>query len=168
MESNHTAEGIRTSRGGIRRLVVAGVVLGCSWTAAAFGASTLGVDCDQDGNEFLSRNIPAEKISVSVVDLTADESVVGIERSLDEVGGSDESIAPLLYLAPRVASILEDVFDEDSANTDPTATTRSSSVSPLADSADELIAPQSTEADSAIHALSPILRIQREMYRTDI
>lgn len=166
MEPNNSIEGFARSQAGICRFALA--LLACSWGATAFGASSLNIDCDRSANGYLSRSAASDELSVSMVDLTADDSTVGLERSIDDAVDADESIAPLLYLAPRVASILDDVFDEDKSAAGPIPATQKPSVAPMADSADEPAVKQHDVENSLIEVHPALMRIQREMYRTDI
>ena len=145
-------------------LVTAVLLLGSAVSGTALAASSLNLDC-AGKNHFMEHSahadeLSASELSVNVVDLTDTDSNV----SLAEEGpdGSDESLAPLLYLAPRVASILEDVFDaEEDAVEAPTT------LAPMAERSDE-DAPVVTETEDTLEVQPALLRIHRQMYRTDI
>ncbi len=175
MEPNDSTMRFTRPGTGIRRLAVAAALLACTWTATAFGASSLHTDCDhRAAKDFLSPSAPKDELSVSVVDLTDDDSAIGLERSIDEGADAEGSIAPLLYLAPRVESILDDVFHEGSDKTDSAAAAQKTSLAPMADmgdigdNVDEPTVPQSPEVENALEVQPALMRIQREMYRTDI
>ena len=172
MEPIDSTMRITKPRTGIRRLAVAAALLACTWTATAFGASSLHTDCDhRAAKDFLSPSAANDELSVSVVDLTDDDSDIGLERSIDQAANAEESIAPLLYLAPRVESILDDVFHEGSDKTDNAASAQKTSLAPMADTGDkvdESAVPQSPDVENALEVQPALMRIQREMYRTDI
>ncbi len=175
MEPIDRAGGIPT-RADVGRLTVAVALIALS--GGALAASSFGVDCDRSGADLLTTTeSAADELSVSVVDLTDDESAIGINTTLDDAADADSSAAPLLFLAPRVASIVEDVFGDSRAGRDLVLPrradiSRSRSIAPLADSADEPSEPPSAKPESGLEAqpaAKPALpRIQREMYRTDI
>ena len=112
-----------------------------------------------------------QSLTVEVVDLT-DVS----ESSAEASDGLTESAAPWLFLTPRVASILQDVFgDNDGSNAKTAAETvepeaqadrKDTATSPVADN----IRPsQVGEPESPLYEHNAILpRFQRQMYRTDI
>ena len=111
-----------------------------------------------------------------MVDLTDDDSAIGLERPIEEAFNAEEAIAPLLYLAPRVESILDDVFHEGSDKSDLGAAQKTShapmadigDTGDMGDSIDEPAVQQSPDAENALEVQPALMRIQREMYRTDI
>ena len=142
---------------GSRRMAATVMLLGSS--AVALGASS--VDCDRSTRD-LSSN---DELAVTVVDLTDGETNIGIERSLDAASADDESIAPHLYLTPRIASILDDVFQEESATSDQST---DAAMTPIAGSDEASKAPQPDTDDPTVDVQPAIIRLHREMYRTDI
>lgn len=112
-------------------------------------------------------DLPGAAPVVTFVDLS------GIDVTDGTADRDSEADSPLLFLAPRVASILEDVFgsnknasaDEDSD--DPGTRERPKDVSsPVAGTAD---APEQAEGKADLYEDDVILpRFQRQMYRTDI
>lgn len=151
------------------RLALATLVVGLGGTGSALGATTGPVPCERNP-AFFDKTIDDRDLTVAPVDLSKSETVADFERAADQKRTSaDASLAPLLYLAPRVESILDDVFDQesDAAETAEAVEESGQSVAPIADSstpnADEL----STEAQP-LDVEPALLRIQREMYRTDI
>ena len=142
-------------------------------SAAALAASHLDINCmesavlhSNDGHEGL--------LEIDVVDLTTSATADMEElRNPAGVAVDDETSAPHLFLGPRVATIVRDVFGEeessestelvevDELGTAPT-------LSPLAERA-EPASDQSDDTGVAIEdaGYSP-LSIHQEMYRTDI
>ena len=138
--------------------------LACGGTATA--APCADSDCDLGRVEGL-----LNPLTVRPVDLAdtapPDEAVIP--------AGATESLAPLLFLAPRVTSILEDVFEADAG-----ASAAESAVAALGDGA----APEAplrspvAETDGAASGArksspetdqaSVLPKYQRQMYRTDI
>ncbi|MEX2494875.1 MAG: hypothetical protein WD448_02235 [Woeseia sp.] len=110
-----------------------------------------------------------------VVDLVDLSDVDNSLDAADPATGQPDSL--MLFLAPRVVNILEDVFrDSKIAAADDASDTESrwqgqgekDSSSPLAGNTDS---PDQADAepDSAMYETDPILpRLQRQMYRTDI
>ena len=137
----------------------AALLLGITLSGTALAASSLSLDCHGKKKDFMAEPAPTSELSVNVVDLTDTET--NLEQAAE---GDDESLAPLLYLAPRVASILDDVFEGDEEDT---AVTEPATMAPMAESSDDA-APVTTEADDALTVQPALLRIHRQMYRTDI
>lgn len=139
-------------------IATAALLLGTTLSGTALAASSLSLDCHGKKKDFMAEPASASELSVNVVDLTDTEA--NLEQAAE---GDDESLAPLLYLAPRVASILDDVFEgeEDTAVTEP------ATMAPMAESSDDAAAV-TTEADDTLTVQPALLRIHRQMYRTDI
>jgi hypothetical protein len=137
-------------------------------SSAAIAASSFEIDCGELGSP---RSAPADvtdKLDFRVVDLTS-----GAESGLDDLEGltsaDDASAAPHLYLGPRVANIVRDVFGDTNPDR-PAAVAGPLGVGleALAESnRDTNEAAVETDVDDDDAPYSP-LRIHREMYRTDI
>ena len=136
------------------------------WSSPGLAAAHAAVDCDQVAHNLQSLDI--DRLAVETVDLA---SVSGSPESSDDPA---ESVSPLLFLTPRVASILQDVFGdsdeaEPAANEEaaqsPAAMQPQPATSPVVDNANpvELAAPSGMYEHAAI-----LPRFQRQMYRTDI
>lgn len=149
---------------------VAAILLAISYGAAASNSFD---DCDPM-TEAVDAHAAVPSLSVRIVDLdtSADGNSLGAATDRDE--GDRDSVAPLLYLTPRVNSIVRDVFtvagssdstDELSQTIDPEA----AAPPPIAGSTrhrpDEEIETVAEEDDDLRPELS---RLQRRMYRTDI
>lgn len=85
-------------------------------------------------------------------------------------GGDEPGKVPYLYLTPRVATILENVFGDESAAGEfdapdtATADEEGEATSPVVENVERPLSPQTPSFDSS--AILP--RFQRQMYRTDI
>lgn len=100
--------GIRTAR------LAAGVVLALAAPQALFAASNLGSGCDSVARVLQSVDIPVETLTVDIVDHMPEDHGV-----LDPVIGHEhDPTAPLLFLTPRVAHIMQDVFSDTDRATD--------------------------------------------------
>jgi hypothetical protein len=113
------------------------------------------------------RSLNVDSLTVEVVDLS------DVSASPESSDNLTESVAPLLFLTPRVATILQDVFDDsDRAKpvADPVLATDSpkkqeAAASPVVDNA----GAERTEPSLPMYEHAAILpRFQRQMYRTDI
>lgn len=145
-------------------VLLVGSVLG-STIASAAGYSA---PCDVRKSSTASADSTA--LNITVVDLTEEASADLREmRDIKEATADDddaESKAPPLYLAPRVESIVRQVFSETEADTAPTQ-----AMPPLADSHGSDVVHDAEEDDADYGLDEPLyspLRIYREMYRTDI
>lgn len=146
----------------LRGLALLSLACGGTVPAAPCGA----VDCDIPGAESLLH--PLTLRPVDLADATAADEAVG-------PAAATQSLAPLLFLTPRVTSILEDVFEADagaeaaepvSAAGDDGVAPEASRSSPVAetDGAASAARDSSPETDHA----SVLPKYQRQMYRTDI
>ncbi len=145
----------------ISGLSVLAVVLMLSATAHA--ASSFVVPCDQFGRELKSLELPAGALTVDVVDHTPTDP-----DAIDEQSAITDSVAPVLYLTPRVANILRDVFGttaEELPQKLPNERPAQASSSPLADSDEKSAAVEPVDAGNET---SDLPRFQQQMLRTDI
>lgn len=140
----------------------ASLILLVAWCGAAQGATESVVRCDKQVRDLTSLKVSSEALSVSTVDHTNPED-------LETQTETTEANAPFLYLAPRVANLLRDVFQmaEEDKRADMADEAPSS---PVADSVDNNA--QDTQRDGiepAIRSNDEILpRYQLQMYRKDI
>ena len=141
------------------------VALGLSGLAAA--ATHPPTYCESNP-AFFDQQTDGE-LTVSKVDLGKNDVKDFNDSDEEQQAKTDAALAPLLYLAPRVESILDDVFEDDQSDTSAEAEkTVNGSIAPVADTSapsnDEVVPAEPQEVD-----IRPVLlRIQREMYRTDI
>jgi hypothetical protein len=136
-----------------------------AWSTPALAAAHAVAGCDK-GAQGLER-LDIDHLRLEAVDLS--------DVSPENPDTLHESVAPVLFLTPRVASILQDVFgDSDAARhaEDSAAAVKSApeqqeepASSPVVDNA-----PGGSEpAASPMYEHAAILpRFQRQMYRTDI
>lgn len=139
------------------------------WSPPATAAAHAAVGCDKTAQDLRSLRVD-DALRIESVDLS---DVAG--SSEDTADDLTESVAPLLFLTPRVASILQDVFgDSDAAATDASAvevetagpTREDAASSPVVDNA---ASGRAQPAASPMYENAAILpRFQRQMYRTDI
>jgi hypothetical protein len=136
-----------------------------AWSPAGLAAAHAAVGCDRTAQELQSLDIGA--LRVAEVDLS------DVSGSPESSASLTESVAPLLFLTPRVASILEDVFgDSDRSRQAATSATAAPEPqkpvsSPVVDNgaAEDRVEP----VVSPMYEHAAILpRFQRQMYRTDI
>ncbi len=150
--------------------IAATLLLSAGWSAVAHGATNSVVRCNKEARELTSLNVSREALSADRVDLVTNESE---PASLEAQSSANDANAPLLYLTPRVANLLRDVFQTTGDEAPVTATDELPS-SPLADSVnnrlDENDFPdKSDDIPPAISVEEEILpRFQQQMYRKDI
>ncbi|HLU06576.1 MAG TPA: hypothetical protein VKZ91_08470 [Woeseiaceae bacterium] len=159
------------ARGSTRSLLGAAAscvaLLAMAWASPGLAAARTSVGCDKVAQELQSLDI--DTLTIEVVDLS--DVSQSPERS-DELA---DSVAPLLFLTPRVATILEDVFSD---SVEPEAVEHEKitqaretkdakpATSPVVDNAN---APDMDASASPMYENAAILpRFQRQMYRTDI
>jgi len=158
---------------------LAGVLLlVCGWSATALAATSPTSNCWEISRNLQSLETPVVELSIMLVDLPEAEVEMGLIDAREPIGsiGSD-STAPLLFLTPRVASMLREVFDDvnDAEANDGQAVRpanadlkRDSTLPPIAEgSTDQSSLPSLEDAESPPR-IQTIPRFQRPMYRTDI
>ena len=132
--------------------------------ATAQAASSSLVPCDQVGRDLKSLEVPVNSLTLAVVDRAPMNPVAADPDAIDEQTAVTDSVAPVLYLTPRVTNILRDVFGT-AAEELPLETPEQPSSSPVAGSEDPSDAVEPADAGNATRDLP---RFQRQMFRTDI
>ncbi len=132
--------------------------------ATAQAASSSLVPCDQVGRDLKSLEVPVNSLTLAVVDTAPMNPVAADPDAIDEQTAVTDSVAPVLYLTPRVTNILRDVFGT-AAEELPLETPEQPSSSPVAGSEDPSDAVEPADAGNATRDLP---RFQRQMFRTDI
>jgi len=138
-------------------VVAATLVLSAGWSTAALGATSSLLPCDQVARDLTSLEVTVAALSIDLVDHVTtelDSAKLAIESD------TTDSMAPLLYLTPRVATIMRDIF-ASAANNQSLDRNKNLQASPLADRVEET---QSAADEIEID----LPRFQRQMYRTDI
>jgi hypothetical protein len=138
-----------------------------AWSSPGLAAAHAAVGCDRTAQDL--KSLDAGPLRIEGVDLS---DVAGSPESSDNL---TESVAPLLFLTPRVASILEDVFgDSDGAKRVAKATPVKADPEQQKPASSPVVDNASTQ-DRAAPVASPMYehaailpRFQRQMYRTDI
>lgn len=140
--------------------------------ASAAGYST---PCDvRDTGPEHAKHVAEPTLNITVVDLTDDAAadMKELNRAPTSADDATDKSAPLLFLAPRVETIVREVFanEEDAMDED-----TGRSMPPLADVQEVELKPLATDEDDDVFEVFPSdvegyspLRIYREMYRTDI
>jgi hypothetical protein len=158
-------------RTGHRRIagLAATLALCTGLSATALGATTTS-ECDDLISNLRGLEAPVEAFSVTTVDHVSIEPIPSDIELLDAQSASSETAAPFLFLTPRVASVLRDIFDVSSAMDDLDASSEASS-SPIAETnripdISELL-DQSDSAGTTDNEIN-LPRFQQRMFRTDI
>lgn len=133
-------------------------------SSASFAASPSIVPCDQVGRDLKSLEVPATALTVDRVDHPPADPVAANPDAIDEQTAVTDSIAPILYLTPRVSSIVRDVFGTPSEEL-PEQTPLQPSTSPVADTDQKA---ESVESADVENDSSDLPRFQQQMYRKDI
>lgn len=170
---------------------LAGALLCFAAPHVALGAVGLGSGCDSIARQLTSTEIRDEILTIDMVDHMAEDH--GAADAI--IGHEDDPTAPLLFLTPRVAHILQDVFgDTETADAKPAPMERVRQIMLAANAAAKAEALQpatkaavtgggetAAEYDAAAEpAISPgplvetfydvdtLPRFQQRMYRNDI
>jgi len=150
--------------------IVATATLCAGWSASALSATTTEIECDSVIRDLKRLQVSVEALSVRHVDhVSIEPDPSGIEL-LHAQDASSETVAPFLYLTPRVATLLRDIFDATREIRDQDGF-REISSSPIAeyDRVSEILeilddagpaAPANDEIDLPL--------FQQRMFRTDI
>ncbi len=155
-----------------RRLLMAALIAGVGWGASALAATTNKADCDAHVRPADVLESPLAALSIIPVDHVSIEVENSAIDDLETDQPVSDRAAPYLYLTPRVASVLRDIFDFARDDVELETEAQEDSVSsPLAEAEDEIDTTKfryealpSPAADDE-HDL-PLL--QRQMFRTDI
>jgi len=152
--------------------IVATLLLLAGINSTALGASDPAVNCDRDVRKLTSLDVADESLLVNTVDHTSD---IGDTTGLDVIDSRidiDNSPAPYLYLTPRVANLLRDVFRSVektalSTDRDPVQS------SPLADHVEADIEKEPGHGDKVVPVVGleedeVVPSFQQQMYRKDI
>lgn len=143
-----------------------------AWSISALAAS--GPACDNSGHRLQTLNVSVEALAPETVEhVGVVAETTAVPAPPDAV---NEAIAPLLYLTPHIAAILNSVF-ESSDNTAPDRPQPSpgpvteTSKAPTAASAPQATASDTDDGSAPANAVfrsDDIARFQRQMYRKDI
>ena len=155
-------------------------MLGGAWCSTALGATVSTAACDRTA-DLRSLDVPASDLSANVVGHIAVEPGNANDESLDARPAQAESTAPILFLAPRVAIILRNVFSAVAIETrpldsrDPTKSFATESLSqdesplsPVAGDASQTDSSELIDPALAGAELEATPHFQRQMFRTDI
>ena len=155
-----------------RSLLLATLIAAVGWGASALGATTNKADCDPQVRPAEVIESPLAALSIIPVDhpsIEVENSTIG-ELEADQAGG--DRATPYLYLTPRVASVLRDIFDLAREDVELETDVQEDSVSsPLAETEEDTSANKyrseslPTPGVEEEHDLS---LLQRQMFRTDI
>lgn len=155
------------------------VLVPASWCATALGATAATTACDLTA-DLRSLEVPVSDLSANVGGHIAVEPGDDDDESLNTLPAQAGSAAPILYLAPRVAVILQNVFSAVAIETPPLESpdtaqslatqSLSQDESPLSPVAGDVSQADSSELiDPASAAeVEAVPRFQRQMFRTDI
>jgi len=140
------------------------------WSVSALAAS--GPACDNSGHRLQTLNVSVQALAAEPVDhIGATTESAAAPQPADTV---NQAIAPLLYLTPHIAAILNSVFEcTDVARQEPVTRELVPEASKPATAAS---APQATASDveddttpvTSAFRNDDIARFQRQMYRKDI
>ena len=156
------------------------LVLGTAWCATALGATGPTTVCDRAA-DLRSLEVPVSDLSTNVVGHIAVEPGDDNDESLNALPAQAGSAAPILYLAPRVAVILQNVFSAVAIETPPldspdqaqsfateSLSQDESRGSPVAADASQPDSSELTDPASGSAKVEAVPHFQRQMFRTDI
>ena len=157
---------------------LAGVgLLVCAWSVPGLAATDSMVDCGELTGNAESFEIRHDALSFEPVDHIATEEHSATADAIDVAPESVETPTPVLYLTPRVAAILRNVFGSEIDGIDTsTGTETAASVdeltrepdAPIADSADLVDGEEIVPPATLLERSEDARRFQQQMYRTDI
>lgn len=159
-------------------VLAAGLAVASAYSTPSIASTDSVVECEQIGGQGTSADIGPPALSFEAVDHIATEDPGVVETPIDTPQETSETPTPVLYLTPRVASILRDVFGseiEGSSRPIPNPSkheARSTEpVAPIADRTESSDAPESEEISHPVPLIDEaedLRRFKPEMYRTDI
>lgn len=153
-------------------ITLTGVVL-LGWSAA-FGATSFETDCDEVSRDLQRLEITMDELEVDAVDHMAVTEDVVDRQSLDTTEAAVGAAAPVLYLTPRVATILREVFGTSVDDGTGQEANEAPAELPVAEEseADDVAAdPESAELTAPVTLIDQseeLPQFQRQMFRKDI
>ena len=149
------------------------LVMMAGWSNLAQAAASSVVSCDGEVRDLASLDVSTEALTVNRVDHPASDSEPASLETVEAQSDINDVNAPFLYLTPRVADLLRNVFQsagDDNAVREP----RSVPSSPVADRQPKPAGKsESMERDNEVkpsvgvnEGILP--RFQQQMYRKDI
>lgn len=140
-------------------------------SGAAFGATNSESGCDEISRDFQRLDVTLDALEVDAVDHMPVTNEVVDSQSLDTTETTEGAAAPVLYLTPRVATILREVFgtgvDEDPREEAAAAETPVAEDTEVDDPADAEAA-EMTAPVTLIDQTEELPQFQRQMFRKDI
>ncbi|HZD51893.1 MAG TPA: hypothetical protein VE175_02495 [Woeseiaceae bacterium] len=151
---------------------------GCLMWLMALAGTASAAPCVPGDHRMQDRQIPELTAAPMLPGLMFRAVDLGETQDIEAPeGGLTESMAPVLFLAPRVTSILEEVFGDSEAGGSlvkhPTVADEDTDAAPSLGDAEAEDDPARygplSQADNAVHVPKYELpKYQRQMYRTDI
>jgi hypothetical protein len=163
----------RTGINNFSHALAAALVLAAGWSTVAQGAANSVVSCDGEIRKLSSLDVSSEALVANRVDHPASESIPASLETVEAEANVSNVSAPLLYLTPRVADLLRDVF-QTSNTTDLQSGSDESHSSPVADQPNNRTEEidrleQGDKVDPVLGVNEEILpRFQQQMFRKDI
>ena len=156
------------------------MALGGAWMNPAFASAGAETRCDQSVDSPQLLNIPAENLTIKVVDHGAASSLAAGDSSVDDPIDDDDTAANPLDVRPRVEIMLRRIFDEPQLRAPETPQTEDVDArhAPLtvdkSNNGEENAATVEGSDSNAVTTALPgvtgddLVRFKRQMYRTDI
>ena len=154
------------------------VLLGCTVTVTALGATQSAENCKDISISLKSLDTPEAGLSITLVDLPSNDAELGLVEPLDADEIASTATVPFLFLTPRVESMLREVFDDETPNENAVnrrseshtmgGATRVAPLPRIAEGSTDQPHLSSLQETDITAADESIPRFQHSMYRTDI
>ncbi len=147
------------------------------WSVPGLAATSSLAECDGLSAELADPSLSPDMLTIDVVDHIAANEPASADDAIDASPANPAAPVSVLYLTPRVASILRDVFGSDidgvetAADADELDVDTDAARAPIAESVENTDvndAGEITPPVSLIEQSEDIRRFQQQMYRTDI
>jgi len=135
-------------------------LLAIGWCAVSLAASNSIAPCDAVGKDLRSLEIPVNELNADTVDHMPASG--GMDDTLDARSVDSANAAPRLFLTPRVASILREVFGADSDSD------VAMDITDDVDTEDRAPSQETLAPVTLIDEAAETPRFQRQMFRKDI
>lgn len=175
---------LQTGPAGLSWYAVLAAAVAVAWSTPGIAATDSVVECESLSGPLTGPSISPHALSLEVVDHIATETESPADDSRAAPEEISETTTPVLYLTPRVASILRDVFGADvdglkqpaddnerAAEESPPVGHDNPTVAPIAERTENAEPVDGEEIAAPIDLIDEdedIRRFQPEMYRTDI
>jgi len=148
-----------------RRILTGTLLLTSFWCVSGLAASSTDINCSSSGSQLNSLTVSVDSLAVQPVEHLPIRAETAPLLGLDSNETVSKAVVPILHLAPHIAAILNNVF-EDAA--DQQTDTSAIELPSAGRAAQPQKISDSVVPENVVVPGDDIARFQRQMYRKDI